>query len=368
VVCVPTWPTMADPVARDISRANVVGLGLVGGSVAAGLRARGWQVSGTDVDPGRESEAARRGVVDELGLDPSAALTVVATPVGDVAAAVKEALAATTGWVTDVGSVKAGIVAEVADPRFVPGHPMAGSEQHGLDGADGDMFEGAIWVLTPTSVTSDAAFSTVARVVSVLGAEVVVLPPERHDALVAVVSHVPHLTAATMMALADERADEHAALLRLAAGGFRDMTRVASGHPAIWPDICAENRDAIVDALDALVHGLGETRAMVAAGDREGLLTRLDQARVARQNLPSRVAAGVDLAEVRVPVPDRPGAAAEVFGLAAELGVNVSDFEVVHSAEGDKGVLILIIEASKSDYFRGGLRARGFRPGVRQLD
>jgi prephenate dehydrogenase len=348
--------------------AQVVGLGLVGGSLAAGLRARGWRVSGSDVDEGREAEALRRGLIDRAGSDGAADITLVATPVGQVAAAVKEALAATSGWVTDVASVKEGIAGEIADPRFVPGHPMAGSEQHGLDGADGDMFEGAIWVLTPTAATSDAAFSAVARVVASLGAEVVVLPPDRHDALVAVVSHVPHLTAATMMALADERAEEHAALLRLAAGGFRDMTRVASGHPAIWPEICAENRDAIVEALDVLVRGLVDTRDMVAGGDRDALLELLTQARTARQNLPSRVAAGVDLAEVRIPIPDRPGAAADVFGLAAELGVNVSDFEVVHSAEGDKGVLILIIEAASTEYFRGGLRARGFRAGIRPLD
>ena len=89
-------------------------------------------------------------------------------------------------------------------------------------------------------------------VVSSFGAEVVALSPAQHDALVAVVSHVPHLAAATLMRLADERASEHAALLRLAAGGFRDMTRIAAGHPGIWPDICAENRTAIVDVLDRL--------------------------------------------------------------------------------------------------------------------
>jgi prephenate dehydrogenase len=205
-------------------------------------------------------------------------------------------------------------------------------------------------------------------VVSSLGAEVVVLPPERHDALVAVVSHVPHLTAATLMTLADERAEEHAALLRLAAGGFRDMTRIASGHPAIWPDICAQNRDAIVEVLDELTDGLRRTRDFVATGDHPALLERLTRARAARQNLPSRVAKGVALAEVRIPIPDRPGAAAEVFAIAAELGVNVSDFEVFHSAEGDRGVLILLIESEHRDYFRGGLRARGFKPGVRVLD
>src|SRR5262245_28373728 len=100
----------------DAARATVIGLGLIGGSVAAGLRARGWHVTGSDVDAGREGKARDRGVVDAIGLDPSAEVTIVATPVAAVASAVKEALAATTGWVTDVGSVKASVVAEITDP------------------------------------------------------------------------------------------------------------------------------------------------------------------------------------------------------------------------------------------------------------
>jgi len=350
-------------------RANVVGLGLIGGSVARALRARGWTVHGADTDPARVSRAVRTGVVDGVGLDASAEVTFVAVPVAAIAGAVQAALEETAGLVTDVGSVKAPIVAEVDDARFVGGHPMAGSELEGLDGADADMFTGAVWVLTPTAVTADSTFAAVAGVVAGLGAEVVALPPERHDALVAVVSHVPHLTAATLMTLADERAEEHAALLRLAAGGFRDMTRIASGHPAIWPDICAQNRDAIVQALDGLIGGLRSVRDVVAADDRDALLGLLQRARSARANLPGRVAARpADLAEVRLPVPDRPGAAAEVFTLAAELGVNVYDFEVFHSAEGDKGVLILLVDRGATDLFRGGLIARGYRPSVRSLE
>lgn len=155
---------------------------------------------------------------------------------------VKRALAETTGIVTDVGSVKGGIVASTSDPRFVGGHPMAGSELDGLDGADPEMFVGAVWVLTPEPSTADETFAAAAAVVAELGAEVVALPADRHDQVVAVISHVPHLTAATLMGLASDRAEEHAALLRLAAGGFRDMTRIASGKPGIWLDICAENR------------------------------------------------------------------------------------------------------------------------------
>lgn len=348
-------------------RAAVIGLGLIGGSVALALKAQGWHVTGRDADPDREQQALADGVVDAVGDDASAEITFVATPVRAVAAEARRALELGRGLVTDVGSVKASVVDAVGDARFLGGHPMAGSEQEGLDGADAQMFEGAVWVLTPTPATPDVAFARLAGVVSSFGAEVVALPPERHDALVAVVSHVPHLTAATMMRLADERSEEHAALLRLAAGGFRDMTRIASGHPAIWPDICAENRTAIVEALDGLIGGLAEMRDVVAKGDRGALLAALQRARAARANLPGRVARPADLVEVRIPVPDRPGVLAEITTLAAELGVNTADIEIAHSAEGDRGVVIMLVEARKGELFRGGLMARGFRPSVQRL-
>lgn len=348
-------------------RANVVGLGLIGGSIAVALRRRGWVLCGEDGASGRAAEAVQRGVIDREGLDPDAEITFVATPVSVIPAAVRAALAATRGLVSDVGSVKVPVATAVVDPRFVPGHPMAGSELIGLEGADPDMFSGAAWVLTPRSDTPDAAFTAVASIVADLGAEVVAVSAEAHDALVAVVSHVPHLTAATLMTLADERAQDHAALLRLAAGGFRDMTRIASGHPAIWPDICAENREAIVDTLDQLIAGLSHMRQLVGGGDRAGLTSVLERARRARSNLPSRSVRPEELAEVRVPIPDRPGAAAEVFTLAAELGVNIDSFEVVHSLEGTSGVAVLLVDAERSERFRGGLLARGFKPSVRRL-
>jgi prephenate dehydrogenase len=169
------------------------------------------------------------------------------------------------------------------------------------------------------------------------------------------------------MGLASERAEEHASLLRLAAGGFRDMTRIASGHPGIWIDICAENRDAIVDGLDGLLTSLAEVRRAIDGDDRELLHDRLARAREARVNLPVRGARPDQLAEVRIPVIDRPGAAAEIFTLAADLGVNIASFEVVHSAEGDRGVAVVLVDHSSADLYRGGLIARGFRPSVQRL-
>jgi prephenate dehydrogenase len=229
------------------------------------------------------------------------------------------------------------------------------------------MFAGAVWVLTPSATTADTTFAAVAAVVAELGAEVVALPAERHDQVVAVISHVPHLTAATLMGLASARAEEHAALLRLAAGGFRDMTRIASGHPAIWLDICAENRTAILSALDGLIDGLGQMRNVVATDDRAGLQARLQRAREARANLPVRANHPAELAEVRIPILDRPGSAAEIFTLAAELGVNIESFEVVHNMEGTRGVAVVLVDAARGEMYRGGLMARGYRPAVQRL-
>ncbi len=348
------------------SRAEVVGTGLIGSSIGLALRARGWHVTGRDLDEARAARALELGALDAVGHDPDAELTFVAVPVSAIAAEATRA-AAGGAIVTDVGGVKAPVVRSVSHPRFVGGHPMAGSEQEGVDGADAELFAGATWVLTPTVDTDPEVYARVRSVVSTFGADVVALTPEQHDALVAVVSHVPHLTAATLMGLASERAEEHAALLRLAAGGFRDMTRVASGHPGIWPDICVENRDAIVAALDTLVRALTDMRDLVSVGDRTALLRLLERARAARVNLPTPAARPEDLAEIRLPVPDRPGVLAEVTTLASELGVNILDLEIAHSAEGPRGVLVLVVEAGATELVRTALVARGYRPSARRL-
>jgi prephenate dehydrogenase len=349
-------------------RAVVVGTGLIGGSIGLRLRRNGWHVTGRDADPVCVEKALALGALDAVGEDPVADVTFVATPVDAVADEARRAIATTTGVVTDVGGVKASIVEAVGDARFVGGHPMAGSEQEGVEGAAAELFEGATWVLTPTEGTDAGAFAAVRQIVGTLGAEVVALPPDRHDTLVAVVSHVPHLAAATLMRLADERSEEHRALLRLAAGGFRDMTRIASGHPGIWPDICVDNRAAIVGVLDDLRSALGEMRDLVAAEDRAGLLDRLDKARAARVNLPARFRTAADLREVRIPVPDRPGVVADVAILAADLDVNIVDLEIAHSTEGPQGVLVMLIESGSVDVFRAGLVERGYRPAVLPVD
>ncbi len=348
-------------------RANVMGLVLIGGSLALALKKNGFNISGSDENIETSKSALEREIISAIGVDPLAEISFIATPVSSIPMQASIALAQTKGIVSDVGGVKASVVDAVRDPRFVGGHPMAGSELAGLDGADETLFEGAVWVLTPSVESSDETFEKLAKIITSLGAEIVVLEAQRHDRLVAVVSHLPHLTAATLMGLAHVTAEEHVAVLRLAAGGFRDMTRVASGQPQIWIDICRENRDAILDALDGMIAGLSEMRRIVDKQDNEQLLVRLQTARSARANLPGRVHELLDVCEVRVPIPDRSGSAAEIFTLAADLGVNIANFEVSHSVEGDRGILVLIIDKATAEMFRGGLMARKFRPTIQSV-
>ncbi|MDP9075129.1 MAG: prephenate dehydrogenase/arogenate dehydrogenase family protein, partial [Actinomycetota bacterium] len=330
---------------------------------------RGWHVSGADADHGRAAAALELGALDAIGLDPLAIVTFVATPAGAVVSEATRALDATSpaGIVTDVAGVKSPIVAALGNPRFVGGHPMAGSEQEGIAGADPNLFEGATWVLTPTDTTDPSAYARLLGIISSLGANVVALTAARHDDLVAMVSHVPHLTAAALMTLAADAADEQGTLLRLAAGGFRDMTRIAAGHPGIWPDVCIDNRAGITETLDLLLASLHGLREMVASSDRDGILKVLERAREARLNLPLRVLHTEDVVEVRIPVPDRPGVLAEVTTVLGERNTNIYDLEIAHSAEGERGVLVLAINESDTETAMAALVSRGYRPAWRRL-
>jgi len=359
-------------------RIAVVGTGLIGGSVGLAAAAAGHEVVGFDADPEALVRAQERGAVGSCadgvtGAAAGADLAVVAVPVGAVAETVVAALDAGAAVVTDVGSVKSAVVDTVvaerraAAGRFVAGHPMAGSEQGGIEAARADLFIGATWVLTPTADCDDSAYACVRALVRDLGAEAVAVTPQEHDALVALVSHVPQLAASTLMDVAATHEAHHRALLQLAAGGFRDMTRIAASHPEIWLDILAANRDAVLAGLDAYTAALGAAREWIAAGDIDALAGLLARARSARRNLPVGTGSAADLVEIRVPVPDRAGVLAEVTTLAGRLGVNIADVEIAHSIEGRAGVLVLVVPSSRAEELADGLRALGYAPGRTDL-
>jgi prephenate dehydrogenase len=347
-------------------RAHVVGLGLIGASVARALSETGWVVTGTDADPEVFAAALEASVVDHSDFSDDVTLVVVATPAGSVPGIVRDYLGRSVSAeliVTDVAGVKGAIVDEVSDPRFLAGHPMAGSEQRGVAGARADLFRGCTWVLTPTAATSPATYTTLHGILRELGANVVAVSADDHDRLVAVASHVPHLLAGALMNEATRVAEQDAVLLQLAAGGFRDMTRVAAGDPGIWPDILFENREAIAQSLLALEERLARLRKALSNDDHDAIAADLAQAAFARRQLPGRALNSENLAYLRVAVSDQPGVLAAVTMAASEMLVNIYDIEIAHGIEGSSGTLLLAVDALHADTFSHVLTERGFQVG-----
>ena len=356
-----------------IRRVAVVGTGLIGGSIALALRARRPEVEvvGFDRDGRQSAEAVVRGAIDRAAETARAAvaeadLVVLAVPTSAVRATLDEiapALAA-GALVTDVASVK-GPVVEAAgevlpdDVTFVGGHPMAGSERGGMAHADALLFENAVYVLTPTG--GDPPDPRAVWLAEAVGARPVLMAADRHDAVVAAVSHLPQLAAVALVQLAAEVGDD---ALALAAGGFRDMTRIASSPFGMWGGVLDANRDAVLRTLDAYAAGLGRLRAAVEAGDHGALADAFRQSAETRGAIPSHSKGFLaPLAEVTLWAEDRVGFLAAVTGALAEAEVNVKDIELLRVREGEGGAFRLAFADGPTadralDVLRGlGLRA-----------
>ena len=348
--------------------AIVAGVGLIGGSVGMALREAGWYVIGIEPDQSRAEEAIKVGAVDAIGEAGPCDLAVVATPVDRLAEVAQSLLRAGAKLVTDVGSVKTPVATSVVDPRFVAGHPMAGNEQEGLAGSKADLFSGALWILTPTDQTDDDTVTQVRDIIISLGARVVSFRPELHDELVAVVSHVPHLLAVALSLMAHKKSAEHKGVLRIAAGGFRDMTRIAAGHPSIWPSIFYTNQVAIRAALAELKAILKELDGFIVEGNQDQLISKLTDARQTRLCLPTTAPRPSRISEVRIPVLDKKGQLAKITTLASDLDINIYDISLTHSLEGPRGVVTLLVDSQAAPSLREGLIKIGYRAIVLPLE
>lgn len=257
----------------------VVGLGLIGGSLAASVKARraGWRVRATDRRQSSLEYALGRGFVDEGAPDPRAGaegadLIVLATPVRAIRQTLRSLgpLLQPGQVVTDVGSTKASILAEAraalpVGVSFVGGHPIAGTERFGVESAVPGLFEGRVCVLTPEPDTDAAALEAVTHLWRTVGAEVKCLTPELHDRIFALVSHLPHALAyGLLQTVAETLEPAHAELV---GGSLRDFTRVTKGSPAVWREIFLENGDALLFALDAFADRMADLRRAVTAAD-----------------------------------------------------------------------------------------------------
>jgi len=274
----------------------IVGTGLIGGSFSLALKQAGAvrEVLGVGRNPARLIVARELGLIDravdwaEAG---QADCILLALPVGETAAVLKNLAPHLKAGavVTDAGSTKAKVVAAARAALgarfgdFVPGHPIAGSEQSGPGAARADLYQGKKVVLTPQTDTHAAALATVQALWEAAGAQVELLDADLHDRVFAAVSHLPHLAAFALVDELAQRADGDT-FFRFAASGFRDFTRIAGSSPEMWRDIALANRDAVLTELDAYVAALQSLRLAVAGEDADALLTLFSRARNAREN------------------------------------------------------------------------------------
>ncbi len=285
-----------NPGTARFGRVAVIGVGLIGGSFALGLKARGacGTVVGVGRDPANMRVALERGIVDAVETDAAVAvrgadLVLVATPVAQFPALFARILPelAAQALVMDAGSTKQDVVAAARAAlgariaHFVPAHPIAGAEHSGAAAAKADLFQGKRVVLAPLPENAPVSVETVAAAWEACGARTFRMSASEHDAVFAAVSHLPHLLA---YALVHEFAGRpnSGQLFGYAAGGFRDFTRIASSHPEMWRDICTANREALLAELDRYVGKLQALRAPLAAGDGAALEKVFQEARSAR--------------------------------------------------------------------------------------
>lgn len=284
--------------APKIGRLVVVGLGLIGGSFAKGLRERGLfeEVVGVDLDPQSRQLAVELGVVDRCESDLALAcqgadVIQLAVPILAMEKLLAELAKLELGQaiLTDVGSAKGNVVRAARKAffgrpvRFVPGHPIAGSEQSGVEAANAELFRRHKVILTPCEHSDEAAVARVESLWRELGADVESMEVEHHDQVLAATSHLPHLLAFTLVDSLAKRS-ENLEIFRYAAGGFRDFTRIAGSDPVMWHDIFLANREAVLRTLDVFRDDLDALRDAVDAGDGHQLLGVFTRARVAREH------------------------------------------------------------------------------------
>ena len=330
-------------------RIAIVGVGLIGGSLAIAARERlGATVTGWDADPEVLAAGLRRGVIDRATGSVADAVqgaqaAFAAVPVGGLAATVAEILAHAPPdcVVSDVGSTKRALVDAQDDPRFVGGHPLAGAETSGVEHARGDLFEGAVWYLTPSERASGVLYERLHRLLHGLGARPCAIDASVHDRFLAAVSHLPHVIANVLVGLAASIPGDGHEMLPATGPSFRDATRVAGAPSDVWTDIYLANADALIGEIDRAVQALGEVRRELAAGDATAIRAWNEAAAQARRRLHAGGAAGEGLIELRAAVPNRPGVIAQLALRLGRSGVNIADLALYPAADMSEGVVAL---------------------------
>lgn len=336
----------------------VIGLGLIGGSLAKSLmRHEDATIYGYDADALTVRKAYKMGIIHKpvLSLEEAASdadFIFFATPVG---AAIK-LLQQSRFWklrenviLSDTGSTKMAIMEAAKDMEhvFVGGHPMAGSHKSGVEAAKEVLFENAYYILTPGTRADDTHIGKLKDLLAVTKARVHVLSAEEHDHMTSIVSHFPHLIAASLVHQLD-REEDYPFTRQLAAGGFRDITRIASSDPVMWRDITTQNNGMITEQLTHWIDEMERLKDLLQANEEEPIRQYFEKAKTVRDQLPiAGHGAMYSVFDLYVDIPDVPGIISELTGYLAQEQISIVNLRILETREDVFGILVMSFQTDE---------------------
>ncbi|HBM3881855.1 TPA: prephenate dehydrogenase [Listeria innocua] len=341
----------------------IVGLGLIGGSIALAIKAKHPEahIIGIDVSYHSLEVGKSLGVIDEIGesilIDgPKADLLIFCCPVKET----EQLLTRLPGLrlkknviVTDTGSTKGTIMEASTALResgitFIGGHPMAGSHKSGVRAAKELLFENAYYLLTPTKDVADAKVADLKQWLSGTNAKFLVLSPNEHDEITGMLSHLPHIVAAALVNQTQSFTEEHPAAFRLAAGGFRDITRVASSDPRMWTEISISNQKTLTKQLTIWRDSMNQALRMLESEDANSIYAFFDGAKEFRDSLPVHQGGAIpSFYDLFVDVPDYPGVISEVTRYLGEEEISLTNIKILETREDIFGVLQITFQTDE---------------------
>lgn len=340
----------------EINKITIAGLGLIGGSLAKAFRRTNpnFEIIGVDRDKNNLDLALNEGTINKAFQKIEEAVSdsqviFICTPVTSIPEMLKTMvrILKTGTIITDAGSVKSKIMEEAAkilpkDVFFIGGHPMAGAERSGFSSSVAHLFENAYYVLSPLPGTPSEVIDSLQLLISSTGALPLLLDPLTHDQRVGSVSHLPHVIAAALVNTVNELDGPDRAAQKLAAGGFKDITRIASSNPAMWRDICLSNKEQLKPMITAMINHLSQFSLALDNMDETQIQEFYQKAKEYRDNLPSQYSLHLlPYFEIYVDVEDKPGIIGQVTTLLGKHGVNIKNLRIINSREDEPGCLVL---------------------------
>lgn len=346
---------------KQIKKIGIIGVGVIGGSLGLSIKRKVKDIEVIGVSSRKTIDEALSIKAIDVGYEraeiddclAAADLIFLCTPISHILEILpRVAKSIKAGClVTDVGSTKQVIVEKAAscfpkDRYFIGGHPMAGNEGHGISWADALLFENAVYILTPYQKIPNDLTNRFGRLIESIGAKLIFLTPGMHDKIAAKVSHLPQMLAVALMNFVIDTQKDKNLFLKLAAGGFRDMTRIASSSYSIWEDIIRTNSEEILKNIDLFIESLQSIKKDIR---NDTLRKTFEKANSARLSIPRDTKGFLrSHFDLSVWVEDRPGIIAQIATILARENINIKDIEVLKVREGDSGTLRLSFETEKA--------------------